>query len=538
MKKTTALILALIMLLSLAACGSEPAAEAPAAAAAPAAAQAAPAAAAPATDVVRGGTLKIAKTMDMTNNGFAMFHTTFSQYDAYVLDQIMETLIKIDAEGNFVPCLAKSWEFTEDGLGLKLELRDDVKFSNGTALSAQGVADLFNYYLTEECGHCQKGSDLALITDTQALDEHTIQINTSSPDAGLLTALSGISFYVYAPENLANNDFATNPIGTGPFVLKEYKEGDHITLARRDDYYVMGEDGQPLPYLDEIYYQILPDDAAKVANLQSGDVDGIDIQSSSNSTITCMANADLTTYQHHYNVNFWAGFNFGNEALAKLEVRQAVAYAIDRQEIVDVVFEGLATTTPFFARADQNWYYDNAGINEYNPEKAKELLAAAGYPDGITITVSCISREPDNTIMQLMQSQMKDAGIELVLNPMERTAWVEAAKTTLEYEMIVGQNGNAGVDLSRQIKDPFVTYQTLDIPESVESQEMYLKLKTITDVDERIDALKALQDYFQANTLKLMICQSNSYGCFANYVKNVEVTSFGSYSFADSYISK
>lgn len=104
--------------------------------------------------------------------------------------------------------------------------------------------------------------------------------------------------------------------------------------------------------------------------------------------------------------------------------------------------------------------------------------------------------------------------------------------------MIVAQNGNSGVDMSRQIKDPFVTYQTLDIPEAVTSQEMYNKLKTITDIDARVAALKELQDYFHANTLKLLICQSNSYGCFANYVKNVEVTNFGSYSFADTYITK
>lgn len=136
----------------------------------------------------------------------------------------------------------------------------------------------------------------------------------------------------------------------------------------------MGEDGQPLPYLDEIYYQILPDDAAKVANLQSGNVDGIDLQSSSNSTITCMANADLSTYQHHYNINFWAGFNFGNEMLAKLEVRQAIAYAIDRQEIVDVVFEGLATTTPFFsARISTGITITPASMNTI-PKKRRSCL--------------------------------------------------------------------------------------------------------------------------------------------------------------------
>lgn len=131
MKKITAFLLALIMMLSLAACGTK---QGPTVSDTPDRGNttAATENAAPATDVVRGGSLKIAKTMDMTNNSFAMFHSTYSQADAYVLDQIIETPIKINEDGSFVPSLAESWEFTEDGLGLKLKLRSDVTFSNGT----------------------------------------------------------------------------------------------------------------------------------------------------------------------------------------------------------------------------------------------------------------------------------------------------------------------------------------------------------------------------------------------------------------------
>lgn len=534
-KKMMAAILALVLALSVTSCGTPNDPEQQSGSPDPGAGETSQVGE---NGIVRGGTLTIAKTMDMTNNSFDITQTTYIQADSYVMDQILETLIDIDSEGNFVPRLAESWEFKEDGLGLVLKLREDVTYSNGTKFNAEAAAKVMNYYISDECNHFSKAADLALITGIDVVDEYTIQVNTSEPDAGLLTEIAGGSFMLCAPENIDNGDFATNPIGTGPFVLAEYAEGDHITLKARTDYYRMGEDGKPLPYLDEIYYKILPDDAAKVANLQSGDVDGIDLQSSANSTLTCMSMSDMVTYQPNYNINFWAGFNYGDPALSKLEVRQAIAYAIDRQEIVDVVFEGLATTTPFFSRADQGWYDDYAGINEYNPEKAKELLAEAGYPDGITITVSCISREPDNTIMQLMQSQMSAAGIELILEPMERTAWLSKAKTELDYQMIVGQNGNAGVDLSRQLKDVFVTYNTNDIPETQTALEMYNELKTITDVDARNEAVAELQQYFHDNVLKLVICQSYSYSTFADYVKNVALTSFGSYNFAETYIDK
>ncbi len=540
-KKILSLLLALVMVLSMTACGAKeeaPAAEAPAETTAPAVVAFEEQPEEKEGGVVRGGTLTVAKTMDMTNNEFDMNHSSYSEADAFVMDQVVETLIEIDSKGNFVPKLAESWEFGEDGMSLKLKLREDVTFSNGTKFNAEAVAKLFNHYITEEFAHVSIKSDLALFGETVAVDEYTVQINTTAPDAGLLTELAGTSCYIYAPENVDNGDFGTNPIGTGPFVLAEYAEGDHITLKARTDYYRMGEDGKPLPYLDSIVYKILPDDAAKVANLQSGDVDGIDIQSSANSTLTCMGLEGFTTYQQNNNINYWAGFNFGHEALAKLDVRKAISMSIDRQEIVDVVFENLATTCTFYSRADQNWNSEYAPYAEYDPEQAKQLLADAGYPNGLTIEASCISREPDNTIMQLMQSQMKAAGIELVLNPMERTAWIASAKTDLDYEMVVAQNGNKGVDMSRQLKDPMVSYQTLDIPEAVESQNMYNALKTITDVEERIAAATELQKYYHDNVIKLNICQSYSYSTFAEYVKNVALTSFGSYNFSETFIAK
>lgn len=514
MKKLFSLLLAVTMLLSLAV---------------PAMAEETP---------TRGGTLIVAKTADMSTQGFDITHTTFSQYDCYVLSQVYETLIKTDMDGNFVPGLATEWNYTEDGLGLVLKLREDVSYTNGEKFNAEAAAKVMNYYLTDECAHVNKGSDLALITDIAVVDEYTIQVNTSAPDAGLLTILTGNSFMLMSPANVDNHDAATNPVGTGPYMLSEYAEGDHITLVANKDYYKMGVDGQPLPYMDSIIFKIMTDDSVKITNLQSGDVDGVDIQSSTNSVLTAMAMTDKTTYEYDYAINFWLGFNFSNEKFQNLALRQALSYAIDRQEIVDIVFEGLASTTPFFSKPTQWWYYENAGINEYNPEKAKELLAEAGYPNGITLNISCISREPDNSILTLMQSQMADAGITLELNPMERTSWVSYVKTELGHELCVGQNGNAGVDVSRQLKDPMVSYQWAEYAPVAEMQQIYTSLKSLTNIDERFAAVKQLQDFYHDNVMQLVICQSHSYCTFANYVKNIKFTSIASLDFSETWLAK
>lgn len=487
---------------------------------------------------VRGGTLVVAKSQDMSTKGFDITHTTFSQYDCYVLSQVFETLIKTDAEGAFVPGLAESWEYTADGLGLVLKLRQDVSYSDGQKFNAEAAAKVMNYYLTEECKHVNKGSDLALITGIDVVDEYTIQVNTSAPDAGLLTILTGNSFMLMSPANIDNQDVATNPIGTGPFVLAEYVEGDHITLKANPGYYKLGADGKPLPYLDEIVYKIMTDDSVKTTNLKSGDVDGVDIHGSTNSVLTAMAMSDMTTYEYDYAINFWAGWNFTKEQFQNVKLRQAFAYAIDRQEIVDVVFEGLASTTAFFSKPSQWWYSDYATIDEYNPEKAKALLAEAGYPDGIEMEISGISREPDNSILALMQAQMAEAGINLKINAMERTAWVSLVKTELGHEMCIGQNGNAGVDVSRQLKDPMVSYVSPEYAPAAEMQAIYNSLKSLTNEAERKAAVDQLQAFYHDNTMQLIICQSHSYCTFASYVKDIQFNSIAALDFSETWMAK
>lgn len=486
----------------------------------------------------RGGTLIVGKSADLTTRGFDITHSNHTQNDCYVMRQIFETLINKDKNGEFIPGLATSWEYTGDGCGLVLNLREDVTYSSGEKFNAEAAAKVMNYYLTDECAHNNRTSDLALVTDIQVLDEYKIQINTSTPDAGLLISLTGNAFMLMSPSNVDNKDVATNPIGTGPFVVSEYVEGDHITLTRREDYYRLGADGHPLPYLDSIYYKILIDDSVKTMNLKAGDIDGVDINSSVNSLLTAMAMDDKTTYQYDFITNYWIGFNFKKEVFQNQGVREAISYAIDRQEIIDVVFEGYASTCPFLSMPSQWWYYESYGNMEYNPEKARELLARAGYPDGITITLSSISREPDNSIVQLLQSQMSEAGITLKLDILERTSWVSLVKTEMAHELCMGQMGNAGVSVNRMLKDCMVTYNWDGYEPAAKLKELYYGQQVIFDQEERKVALETLQDFYHDNVLQLILCQNPTYCTFSNYVENVKFAGFAYLDFSETWLDK
>lgn len=479
--------------------------------------------------IVRGGTITIAKSSDITVRNFDLTQSTNAMNDFFVHCQIFESLINIDAEGNFVPGLATEWYYTEDGCGLVLKLREDVSWSDGTKFNAENCAYVMNYYMTDECNHYQRSSDMVLMTGVDVIDEYTIQLNTSVPDGSVIAVLSGTTFRLMSPGNVANKDCTTKPVGTGPFKLQEYVEGDHITLVANENYYLMGEDGKPLPYLDSVVFKIMTDDSVRIANMRSGDIDGINMIGSNNSVLAAMGMENVKVYQLDCMMNYWLGFNTDYAPLADQRIRLAISYAIDRQEIIDVALEGLGCMSPFYSKESQYWFYDYYGVTEYKPEKAKELLADAGYPDGITLDIAVISREPDNTIIQLIMYQMDAAGITLNINAMERTAWIAFVKTEAKEQLAMGQNNNSGVDLSRQLRDPVSNYVDGSIDEVVKLQEMYTALKTYSDADERYEAVKELQEYYHDNTLGIVLGKSYVYCCFKNNVHGIFFNASGGF---------
>ena len=121
---------------------------------------------------------------------------------------------------------------------------------------------------------------------------------------------------------------------------------------------------------------------------------------------------------------------------------------------------------------------------------------------------------------------------------MERTSWVSYVKTECAHELCIGQNGNAGVDVSRQLKDPMVSYMSTAYEPVVEMQEIYNGLKSLTDLDERYAAVKELQDFYHENVMQLILCQSHSYCTFASYVKNIQFTSIAALDFSETWLDK
>ena len=501
MKKLLSVLLVIAMMLALVACGG---AETPAEPETPAA----PADPAPGGDPVdvddpaeapaikRGGTLVLgkAKNLDAGMN-IAKETDCSSGYTFYAA--IFEGLFTVDKDGKPAPFLAESWEFAEDNLSLTIKLREDVSFSNGEKFNAEAAAKCLNYYILDETKHPVKNSDLKLVTGTDVVDEYTIRINTSAPDSNLCLGLASSSGYMVAPAAIDSGDIGANPIGTGPFIVDEYVEGQYVTVKRNPNYYKMGEDGQPLPYLDGIKYIIMTDDTTQITNLKSGEVMGIDRLSSASSTLTAQGMENMNVFMGTVTNVYTVSVNLTNETMQNEKLRQAIMYGIDGQQIIDIAFEGFGAPAKFWTDPGK-WYYNEYNPYSYDPEKAAALLAEAGYPDGIELELKVISREPDNTCAQLVQAQLAEVGINIVINQMDTASWVAAVRTDHDCQLSLSLAGNAGYEPARMHGGMFSAFGgngdgNENIPEVARMYELVNEMKTTIDLDKRI----ALYDEFQ-----------------------------------------
>lgn len=395
----------------------------------------------------RGGTLNAAQAAKWSSLDPTV--SSGRANDKFILNQMYETLIDQDATGKYIPGLAESWAVQGDKT-IVFKLKKGVKFHDNTDFNAEAVKFLLERGINPETKATYR-SEVADIDTVEVIDSHTLKINMKTPSSAILGALANYAGYMVSPTAIEKygKDIVRNPVGTGPFMMKEAVEGDHINMVRFESYHRMGADGKALPYLDGVNVKIIPDDSVKLVNLRSGSLDLSDsVQTMNIQSIE--RNKDLVLVPTSAARVFKLILNVNKGPLAKKEVRQAIAYAIKREEFVKVVCHGYGGVEPFINMPNQ-WFYSPEGKYGYDIAKAKELLAKAGYPDGFSCKLSFTSREPDKTIIQLVQIQLKAIGIDAAIETYDRLAfnstWVKG-------------DGEIGLNFAPVPKpDPYIQYQ-------------------------------------------------------------------------------
>lgn len=442
-----------------------------------------------------------------------------------VTNNIYDTLVGVTFDWEIVPRLAKSWEISKDGMEIEFELRDDVKFHNGRQMTAKDVEFSFNRLKDAES---PRAKDYANIIKIEATEDYKIKFTTEKLDVELLKNFA-YPWAAVVPEE-AVKDLKTKPVGTGAFVLKEWIPQQHLILQRNDNYY--GDKAK----LEEVKLVLIPDATSMMASFQVGDLDIIPL---TGDQVTMVENnSEYKVISQPMNAVQIMSLNTKNEILANEKVRQAMAMAINKQEVIDASMFGYGDKIGSHLPPTTPDYFDTNDVIEYNPEKAKELLKEAGYENGFEIKMAL----PKNYQLhvdagQVIANQLSKIGIKVNVELIEWGAWVSDVYGAKNFETtVVGHTGrlDSYAFLSRYHSESndYISLTTGEVDELLDRAKQEL------DGDKRKEIYKEIQ-IILANKLPAIYLQTpRTMLALQNDVEGMEIFPIDFYDYKEVYFTE
>ncbi|MCB2145148.1 MAG: ABC transporter substrate-binding protein [Deltaproteobacteria bacterium] len=375
---------------------------------------------------VKGGSLMVCQPAEPP--GLDPTANTAAAIDRVVYANIYEGLVKVDSGGGFIPGLANGWTISADGLVYTFNLRKGVVFHDGEAFDAAVAKWNLERAAVPENGnpHPEYFNGIEAI---QTPDNHTLVVRLKSVDA-LFIAHMAEGDAVMLPMQGAG-DAKSNPIGTGPFKFVKWVQGDRVEMARFDGYW-----NPFLPYLDRVTFRFIGDPAAQIAALKAGDIDVIGSIAAPESAMMLAKDKRFKVYAGTTTGEVIMSTNNKAAPFDNLLVRRAMAHAIDRQAVVDLVMFGYGTPIGSHWSPSTPYYEDLTGRFPYDPDKARALLKEAGYPDGFSATIKLpaiysYSRRAGEVIADMLSK----VGIDLTIEIVEWGQWIDRIFKKKEYQL-------------------------------------------------------------------------------------------------------
>lgn len=349
------------------------------------------------------------------------------------LTGIVETLVILDEKMAPKPWLATSWEVSNDGLIWTLHLREKVYFHDGTPFNADAVKA--NIERIEK----QRPGFLVKLKSIEVVDEYTIRFTFSEPFAPFAETLAwGTLFAIVSPGAIDEKGNVIKPIGTGPFKFQEHIPGDRLVMMRNKGYW------GGIPKLERIVLKAIPDHETRIKALEAGEVDLI-TDNLPHHVSMLKRNPELKMFIEPASTSHFIIFNNNKTPFDNVRVRQAVRYAIDRNAIVEHAMEGVAIVGGGIVPPSlEKWVHPDIGVVEYNPEKARQLLAEAGWKDSdgdgildkdgkelkvrFALNTEYLALYPHQIMAEIIQSKLRDVGIEVKLVTLEKGAYFDGLK--------------------------------------------------------------------------------------------------------------
>lgn len=429
-----------------------------------------------------------------------------------VLYNVFSNLVKYDDAGEIVMDLAESYELLEDQVTWEFKIREDAVFHDGTPVTAEDVAWSLTRVMTDESS--SDYMNFSPLAEAVAVDDYTVHVVSDDPYPIMLQLLckggAAVLPKAYFEEN-GEEAWLANPIGSGPYQLTEYVKDDHVTLVPFADYY-----GEQNPDWEEVIFRVVPESSTRVGGLIAGNVDAVNMviptewERVNGNEGTAVVNGPSTrVYQ--------LALKTDKGPTADLRVRQAIDLAIDDQTIVDTILQGAGT--PMLTRVPSGvngCNEDLVGKYNYDPERAKELLAEAGYPDGFSMKIEAPTGRytMDAEISQAIVAMLSQVGITVDLQLLESSAYsnVFSAHSAEDgfmtcfglgfFDASYGMIGYFGVNTSGESNW-----------NNQEYIDMYYEAEFNMNEEERTQLFQEMQQMVADEVPYAIICQiDNSYG--------------------------
>ena len=410
-----------------------------------------------------------------------------------IMFNVFEGLMKPTPEGDLVPAVAEDYTVSEDRTTYTFTLRDGVKFHNGDTVSAEDVV-----YSISRCADTSEGAPLveafSVVQSVEALDEKTVAITISEPSNEFISYMTT----AIIPADYDQQD--TAPVGTGPFKFVSRAAQDNLVLEKFDEYW-----GTPA-CLDKVTYKIIENADSLIMSLQSG---AIDVCAHLSSSQVAQLGDDFNVEEGTMNLVQALYLNNAEKPFDDVRVRQALCYAIDKQAIIDLAFDGYGSPIgSSMYPAFQKYFMDElTDYYTHDTEKAKALLAEAGYPDGFDMTITVPSNyQPHMDTAQVLAEQLKAVGINATIEPVEWGTWLSDVYSGRQFQSTVvgvdASNMTARALLSRFVStagNNFINYS------SAEYDSLFEAAQSSYDDEEQTGLYKQMEENLTANAANVYI---------------------------------
>lgn len=453
-------------------------------------------------------------------------------YEAQRMNFLLEPLVSFTRTMQLEPRLATDWDHSDDGLKIYFTLREGVLFHHGREFTAQDVKYTFDWVLDPE--NDAHNRELYMdIEEIEIVNDYEVIFHLKAPNGFLINNIARMDIVPYDKGEEMGRDYQFSPVGTGPYVFDSWTRDDRFVVRAFPDYW------GGAPKIDVVEFRPIPEDSARLLAFEAEEIHKYQSGVLAEEIPRLEEDPNYVVQRTPGSGYDYIGVNFKNKYLNDYRIRQAIAHLLDREGIVTHVRGGVGTPGVTSVGPEMVWFNDDLVPYDYNPERARELLAEAGYPDGgFSLRIHTAEQPPRIQVAEILEYEMGQLGINLEIVVEEWGAFIDRILYSDDYDLwILGWGGQ--LDPDRAVYRQFHTEGGQNWAYfSNPRLDMLVEKGRVTpgDSQESVDIYREVQAIVHRELPYIHINYTEEVGLVHPYVTGWEIHSYGGQTYLDAHL--